>query len=281
LIDQPAADDDEAEANNNPNGTPTYPDLYNPHTDKRTQETERKQKHTDHKLNPLPYFRGWWRETKWTDKTIAIFTIVIAGASLLQWREMSNAGIQTDRIIKADERLAKAMEDSVGQAQRAFDATSKQITLGERAWLEVRVRTQASSGFPARIEAGRLSDIRVTITNTGRTPAINVRVADSREPVTKDKSGRFLLPKPIYRTADYVPSGNIPPSGEIYSDFVSDIITQEDMNRITSQGVRIYIHGRIEYWDVYGVEHWLTFCNYLLPLGGYAVCEENNDIDKN
>src|ERR1700687_1351288 len=55
--------------------------------------------------------------------TRAMFVVTTATALFIafQWREMHDAGTQTDKIISADERLAKAMENSVAQAQKAFD----------------------------------------------------------------------------------------------------------------------------------------------------------------
>ena len=55
---------------------------------------------------------------------MAVFTFILAGTSGFtiwilknQLREMHEGGMQTDSIITADERIARAMEDSIGQAK--------------------------------------------------------------------------------------------------------------------------------------------------------------------
>ena len=59
---------------------------------------------------------------------MAVFTFILAGTSGFtiwilknQLREMHEGGMQTDSIITADERIARAMEDSIGQAKASFD----------------------------------------------------------------------------------------------------------------------------------------------------------------
>lgn len=67
---------------------------------------------------------------KWTDVAIVVLTGGIVFLAFMQWREMNNSGTQTDKIIAADERLAKAnerfaksMEDTVTNSQTALDKT--------------------------------------------------------------------------------------------------------------------------------------------------------------
>jgi hypothetical protein len=81
---------------------------------------------------------GCWdfiKSSDFTNPVISIATIVIAVATWLTYREVHGGSTQTDKIIAADERIAKAMEDSVGQAQKRFAATTRQAEIAQRAWV--------------------------------------------------------------------------------------------------------------------------------------------------
>jgi len=217
---------------------------------------------------------------------MAIFTFVLAFTSGLtiwilknQLKEMRDSGTQTDRIIAADERIAIAIEASLGQAKIAFDAANKQAILSQRAWLHVLVQTQAhTNGQPFVV--GEPLEIRATTKNTGRTPAINIKSVTKRDVTARDAGGKFLEPPFVYRDADYVFNGNLTPDGSSYGDFVKPF-TSTDLDRIISQKVRMYVHGRVEYDDVFGANHWINFCTFLLPTGAWATCPDHNEMDQN
>jgi hypothetical protein len=220
---------------------------------------------------------------KWTDIAIVFLTCVIAGAAIFQWMEMHDAGTQTDRIIAADERVAAAMEGSVGQAKAAFVAANKQAMVTQRAWVSVKVATYApplANGMPSTgFVVGQNFDIRVTVRNTGRTPALNVRTVTAKQGIEKN-NGTFMRPNVNYLNGSFVTAGNITPDGETFSDFVAPF-TAEDLDRIMSDKVRIFVHGRVEYDDVFGIHHWTDFCQFLLGGGAYAICPYHNGIDNN
>jgi hypothetical protein len=168
------------------------------------------------------------------------------------------------------------MEDSVGQAQKVFMATTQQAEIAQRAWVYAVVHPAS----PEHFAAGKLFDIRVTTKNTGRTPAIGVRSAAYRTTIFKKASPDLALSEPVYRDKDYVKQGNIAPDSARYSDLVYNL-TEEDVKRIDSLEARIYVYGRIEYEDVFGTPHWMTFCTFLIPGGDFALCSKNNDMDNN
>jgi hypothetical protein len=53
-----------------------------------------------------------------SNKTIAVATVVIAIATALTYWEVHSGSAQTDKIIVADQRMATAMENVVGQAKK-------------------------------------------------------------------------------------------------------------------------------------------------------------------
>jgi hypothetical protein len=193
-----------------------------------------------------------------------------------QLKEMHEGGGQTDKIIAADERMASAMENSVGQAQRTFVATTEQAEIAQRAWVYATVHP----GTPDHFGAGKPLDIRVTFKNTGRTPALKVRAATYRTTIPTEVSSIFVLPDRVYAAKGYVSQGTIDPDSTRYADLVYSL-TEEDVRRIDHIEVRIYVYGRIEYEDVFGTPRWTTFCTFLLPGGDFALCNKNNEIDNN
>ncbi len=189
---------------------------------------------------------------------------------------MRDAGTQTEKIITADERIAKAMENSVTQAQISFNAANKQAILSQRAWMQVKVGIESPTG---KWTVGKPLDVRMKRKNTGRTPALNVKDVNAMT-IQEKINGVFKSPPFSYKPEQYVRAGNLTPDGEIFSDFVEPF-TAEDENRIVSEKVRVYVHGVIEYDDVFGVHHWLTYCNFLLPGQAFAICPYHNEVDQN
>lgn len=125
------------------------------------------------------------------------------------------------------------------------------------------------------LKPGTVIDIRTTIKNTGRTPAINVRGILQKMGVERAKDNTY--PQPAF-TAALQPYENLNPDGELYGDMQLPF-TQADKERIDSGKVRVYFTGRIEYDDVFGGHHWRNTCALLLPTGAFAVCQGGNDID--
>ena len=242
------------------------------------------------KFRPIKKARTWWEirrrgrhkgeAAKWTDKAIVVLTGGIVFLAFMQWLEMHEGGRQTDRIIAADERIATAMEGAVGQAKTSFEAANKQAILTQRAWISFGIRIQnpnpkANTPLEEPLKAGTVIDVRTTIKNTGRTPAINIKGALQRGAVNRAKDGTY--PYPTF-TAALQPHENLNPDGELYGDMLLPF-TEDDKKRIDSGKVRVYFYGRTEYGDVFGGHHWRNTCAYLLPTGAFAVCQDRNDTD--
>jgi hypothetical protein len=195
---------------------------------------------------------------------------------------MPEGGKQTNRIIAADDRIAAAMESAVGQAKTSFEAANKQAILSQRAWVSFGIRIQnpnPKENTPPKepLKAGTVIDVRSTIKNIGRTPAINVKSILQKVAVNRAKDGTYPYSA---LTAPLEPNENLNPDGEFYGDMLLPF-TENDKKRIDSGEVRVYFYGRIEYDDVFGGHHWRNTCAYLLPTGAFAVCPDRSDIDYN
>ena len=149
-------------------------------------------------------------------------TVIIAVASVLSLItvivQIGGSSAQTERLISASERIAAAMEGSVGQAKIAFDAANKQAIVSQRAWIHVIVETKPHANKQAFV-IGQPLEIQVTTKNTGRTPAIAVRSVSRRDVVERDKNNIFPYPSFLYTDRDYVFGGNLNPDSWSYGDF--------------------------------------------------------------
>jgi hypothetical protein len=209
-----------------------------------------------------------------TDIAIVVLTGGIVALAFMQWLEMHNGGKQTDRIIVADERLAGAMETTVKQSSKAFEATTNQAILGERAWLTAVPEIHGNS-----FAMNQPFDVRIVVKNLGKTPALRVRGITNFSFATKDSSGKFKLP--IFDKGKEVVFVNLPPDGQMHYDHFFPTVTREGYEGTMSGKIRVYFYGRIDYDDVFGTAHWLTFCNFYVSGGEFVVCTQHNDIDKN
>jgi hypothetical protein len=208
----------------------------------------------------------------WLTGAIAFFALCQVAVGFLQY---VYGGEQTDKIIAADERLATAMESSVAQAKNAFDAANAQAVLTQRAWIAVTIRPHNTP-----FALGHPFDTRVSFKNTGRTPALNVKAVTVREVITH-KGGRLGIPHFSYPPDKYIFSGNLTPDGEIFGDDISEPLTEDDIKKITSNMVRVFTHGTVEYDDVFGVHHWQNYCGFLVPMGVIAICPYHSEMDQN
>src|SRR5713226_9022985 len=183
---------------------------------------------------------------KWTDVAIVILTAGIVYFAHVQSKDMKDAGTQTDKIITADERLAKAMENSVKQAGDALNASIEASRTDQRAWIAI--------GTPSpTLKVGNPSILQVRIWNAGKTPAF----------ITKGSSVIEPLPNGAY--PDFKPR-----RGEITSDpivlspnaqfFVTHQLDRRNpaqnmdetmLRPLTNSTVIVYLWGRIEYEDVF------------------------------
>src|SRR6267154_1849565 len=212
---------------------------------------------------------GFERSTlRWTR---AMFFVTAATGLFIsfQWLEMRSAGDQTERIIKADERLAAAMENSVNEAGKSLSATIAQNRLDQRAWLGFEdVNVTGGLGKPFHFA--------FKIKNSGKTPAYKVtlqyfiRNMERGQPLKFDYGGIPTIPS----------RGFIPPNGTAFVDRTNATPDEAEMTRIRTEAKRVYLYGRTAYSDVFGRPHWTTFCTYLTPeANGMSYCSDYNSSD--
>jgi hypothetical protein len=213
-----------------------------------------------------------------TDKVITLATIVIAGTAILQLFEMRNSGKQTDKIIAADERLAGAMEKSVGEADASLKQTQNSFRDDQRAWVgpyEVLPPAFTDAGKAAFMKEGEKASFGFMITNTGKTPAKNV--SQSTSYIFLPLNEKFV---PHYPGAPQK-VGVIQPNARVRAQAPdTERITKPIINSLTSDTYRFYVFGKVTYDDISGRDHHTMFCIYLVKdLSNLTYCDTYNDAD--
>jgi hypothetical protein len=243
---------------------------------------------------------------------IAIFTVILALVGLITLAEVIGGGRDTrdlaiaakqqadkmkdmsdaadkirqaaDKMVAQDQRIAdnsgKSITKNAEQGRATLNATIEEYRLEHRAWVSMNgiqtIRTEAD-GTMHEIQVSQVhsSDkiaMNVHYRNTGSTPAFDVRTA---------ARGVIFPTNPTFTD---LPSESTPaivqPSDGVFQTLDWGAVTQTTANEFNSSFV--YVFGRIDYRDAFGVPHWSTFCRRLLNAGGQSQCLENLDTtDKN
>jgi hypothetical protein len=152
----------------------------------------------------------------------------------------------------------------------------------QRAWLAVG----NVSADPKVPEVGKVWQLNFFTANSGKTPAINVQAVLNSEGVDRDKLPNFDYRNSPIVHLGYIAPGSVAPS---HSLLPLDINTrkpvpviQQTLDRLVSGDTTIYLHGRIDYRDIFRNPHWVTYCYFLkVPLvGSFGACPFHNDTDE-
>lgn len=227
--------------------------------------------------------RDWWNDptrekAKPTDVAIAILTIGIVisaflqlGVFILQLVEMRGAGKQTDRIIAADERLAAAMERSVGQSQEAIKRNIEIFEKDQRAW--IGVKSMEGNVGPEK------GNVKIKFTNTGKTPALALHFAWETNCGPKG-----IVPKFTYTESGAEGRFVLVPGQEMQGESISrpggPICSIEHLQQLTTGTGALWASGTIWYQDVFGKAHATEFCG--LFTGGeqaFTPCKFHNSAN--
>jgi hypothetical protein len=190
-------------------------------------------------------------------------------------------GCQLSEMQKATlaaTKAAKAAEDSVVLAKQ-------NAHLDQRAWMALA----SVSGAP---NVGEPFRVTITIRNTGKTPAKKVRIIPVVDPRADGSPPDFE--KTVEDTAKSHETGPygivsdavVPPSATSGSTITASkgALTPAALEALKGQQ-RVFVYGKITYEDVFGVPHWVKFCNVLMQTeaGGweYMAYSAYNDADDN
>jgi hypothetical protein len=206
-----------------------------------------------------------------------------------QLSEMEDSGKQTDRIIAADERLAKAMEDNVANEKEAL-AQSKKISdknlAQSKSSLEAAIALSRSDQRAwvgateirdLNFSVGELTKYSVRVRNTGKSPALHVTVEVAGQYVPRGEKVEFVYP-PL---STFTSNATVQPGVITSVTTVGPVaLNQTQVNALKSGESVIYLYGKIRYQDVFRVVHHATFCFVVeTDLRSADSCDRYNDAD--
>lgn len=190
--------------------------------------------------------------------------------------ETASSSLKQSEIDSAaqDVRNREAIAASSAQSKAALDASIAASRNDQRAWLaivNVHLTTEPSAGTEL--------NVIYEITNTGKTPAINV----------VGKSGVYLQPtepaSPDWSTiTDGINRAVVFPNSTS-ANMRAPLrgITQPSINEYTAHRSNLYVRIRFDYTDVFRKPHWLEVCMMHIfgePLDRFQFCVAGGDIDK-
>lgn len=224
--------------------------------------------------------------SKWIEGLTLFFVILTTAGIFYQAGILHNTdkAIQVSAVATKDAALAA--RDAAEATKEAVEVTRDAMRLDQRAWIAIRAITPV----PPIPEIGKTLGASVVIQNVGKTPArrvssdIVLRPVASRDVLTfeyddsKRRAVGTLSPNvTIASKADAIVAQPAGTKGE----FLPILLNQQFIDEISRNDLKIYFYGRIDYEDIFGVSHWLTFCTHLTaPFNGtFSFCDSNNDTD--
>jgi hypothetical protein len=207
----------------------------------------------------------------------AVFTIKI-------WRANKTAADAAQTAAHAAQNAATAARDTA-------DVARQTMHIDQRAWIGVVVGQGAMNNQqPIRMP--------IRLTNTGKTPALKVQGTIVVNLLRRDEEPDFsyVTGHPRYGIEGHTVLPNLPqdlafavlpkdadPTAPLNPILVTDAIRQGMENG----ALYTVVHGEITYEDIFGIAHWIKFCNYAHNIVGFPqisvanTCGAYNDVDKN
>jgi hypothetical protein len=140
--------------------------------------------------------------------------------------------------------------------------TNQALHLDQRAWVSAK-------SFGGQPEIGKAWKVVVSIKNTGKTFGKNFRIAATMahkeladaDPDFERRIGDIVKPHPSLR-------GVIAPNDEVQIIVSApEVMTNDALNYFKSPTIVVLVFGKIFYSDIFGCDHWTTFCYQWMPDG--------------
>jgi hypothetical protein len=227
---------------------------------------------------------------------IAIGTLVSAAAIVLQWREMVGGGVQTQQLIDAANTNAGAAKSFAASAAKinqgvgnAADKLAQQardtetfFRTDERAWIEIgKIETAV---YPPSPPFGTTFKFGIFPKNYGKTVAHDVRIHINNIDVAGSFDNRHAI-RGLQDQLFHEGGPNKPGPQTIAPEEVSTVPVfagGQEPKRYGNTFIYTFLIGRIDYRDVFNVNHWMRFCYMVTNARGeLGHCTYGNDDDRN
>jgi hypothetical protein len=278
--------------------TPLPPLIVETNTHKQIQAPQRRNQ--DAETERKKSLRRSWRSSSPITKLTVIFTGVIAVATVLyclfsgwQLYEIHSGSKDTHELALAAKQQAVAMDTSNSRAKLALDASIEASRMDQRAWVEVEP-IKAIFIAPADDKFGATFKFQIYPRNVGRTAAYDIVVraenAGSSGEFGHNLRGITMTQDRLFKDAATGARITDPPPNPIPKVLAPGTVSpvpftlagQEPKRFDTGTVLYEYLIGRIDYTDIFRVNHWMRFCFILINgRGELSSCEVGNDEDRN
>jgi hypothetical protein len=176
-------------------------------------------------------------------------------------------------MVLQDQRIAdnaqKATDASNAQSRAALDASIAASRSDQRAWIVLR----GIEGIPILDQPWPL---KVYFANSGKTPAKHVRVDCHVTPAKIESEIDFSKVGAHARPTMIAP--NDPTTYCPLNPLTIAKVNQDVLDFFSNKKAILFAYGSVTYEDIFGKEHWLTFCRSMEADGkAWDSCETHND----
>jgi hypothetical protein len=230
----------------------------------------------------------------WAAVIVSVLSALVFGGQLY---EMITGGTATDNLVKYAGVQANASSDQADAAQQFSDtaedingrmsdaveqlaaaaknakagigATQRAMRLDQRAW----VVWKAIDGAPVLDKPWKIDTY---FTNTGRTPAKNVKVFCRVQPAIDEAEVDFGAA--VFEKRATIIAPNDANSFCPLNPLTIPKVTQDVLDTFSTKSKIEFNYGLITYDDIFGQKHWLSFCRSMDPDGrAWNACATHND----
>jgi cytoskeletal protein RodZ len=212
----------------------------------------------------------------------AVKSVEVAEKALKSGDESSgNTLTEMKEQSKAMQSAAEAGKRQAVTSKIALETSIQMSRNDQRAWVgpvDTTSVTYFDQSRKAYVEEGLVTTLGVIITNSGKTPALEVTNLQRMDILPAAK--RFVADYPGAVTA---PSTSVlqPGAKVLLKSLPSDKpIPKEFIDRFANGELILYFHGFITYKDIFAQSHKTTFCSYMgRDLKTMNACETYNEAN--
>jgi hypothetical protein len=172
---------------------------------------------------------------------------------------------------------AKASQETADITRAALDKSTRSFKQEQRPYLwaiSFNIANPAIAVVPGKPRV--CGDVHVV--NTGKTPAIGVKIHRYATFGASAEQTIRSMKVPVYRRPDGDMLGS---SGDKWGTAVTEPIddpkTEQDL---LSGKASLYLYGVVQYFDIFGDYHETGYCSFKLPDGPFMTCDFGNWFDK-
>jgi hypothetical protein len=227
--------------------------------------------------------KRWWGAAKATENSnriIALATLVVALATVVSTYEIVTGSNDTKKMVQAAQDINQALtaensqnqtgfEQTLRQSRASLDAAIEQYRSDQRAWIGI-----SGLNLQQPTTVGKPFVVEVWMTNNGKTPAtliatpVSIFVARSPVPKLRDALNiRQEVTNTLFPGLRYGPDLAYGTMGDN-----SRVIQAEDISAYANKRLWVYIYGKIEYKDIFGISRVTSYCGVANGSNNFGGC---------